>query len=152
MRKRRVVGRMYRMKYSWKSHKDRNRHKSTIKKKRSGQAWLLYVKDINLDTRTTWRWAREDAQTKRNGMIEWAHPKHYRLRLLRSDGNISKRHRKSEWDEPSRYPAAATVPKYHRVYWEARDLAQALWQRGMPGPSELSRCCVLWLQQSREKR
>ena len=38
MRKRRVVGRIYGMKYSWKGHKDRNRHKNRIK--RSGQARL----------------------------------------------------------------------------------------------------------------
>ena len=45
MRKRRVVGRFYGMKYSWKGHKDRNRHKNRIK--RSGQARIVYVKDIN---------------------------------------------------------------------------------------------------------
>ena len=33
------------MKYSLKGHKDRNRHKNKIK--RSGQARLVYVKDIN---------------------------------------------------------------------------------------------------------
>ena len=33
MNKRRVVGRIYGMKYSWKGHKDRNRHKNRIKKK-----------------------------------------------------------------------------------------------------------------------
>ena len=32
VRKRRVVGRIYGMKYSWKGHKDRNRHKNRIKK------------------------------------------------------------------------------------------------------------------------
>ena len=32
MRKRRVVGRIYEMKYSWKGHKDRNRHKNRVKK------------------------------------------------------------------------------------------------------------------------
>ena len=41
MRKRRVVGRTYRMKYSWKGHKDRNRHKNRIK--RSEQVPLVYV-------------------------------------------------------------------------------------------------------------
>ena len=39
-----VVGRIYEMKYSWKSHKDRNKHKNRIK--RSGQAWLVYDKKI----------------------------------------------------------------------------------------------------------
>ena len=43
MRKRRVVGRIYGTKYSWKGHKDRNTHKNRIK--RSGQAWLVYVFD-----------------------------------------------------------------------------------------------------------
>ena len=40
VRKRRVVGRIYRMKYSWKGHKNRNRHKNRIK--RVGKlGWLL---------------------------------------------------------------------------------------------------------------
>ena len=34
MRKRRVVGRIYGMKYSLKGHKDRNRHKNRIIKKK----------------------------------------------------------------------------------------------------------------------
>ena len=46
MRKQSDVGRIYGMKYSWKGHKDRNRHKNRIK--RSGQARLVYVKDIKL--------------------------------------------------------------------------------------------------------
>ena len=46
------------VKYSWKSHKDGNRHKNRIK--RSGQARLVYVKDINPNIPTTWRWARRD--------------------------------------------------------------------------------------------
>ena len=41
----RVVWRICGMKYSLKGHKDRNRHKN--KMKRSGQARLVYVKDIN---------------------------------------------------------------------------------------------------------
>ena len=61
MRKRRVVGKIYGMKYSRKGHKDRNRHKNRIK--RSGQARLLYVKNINRNIPTTWRWAREDIQS-----------------------------------------------------------------------------------------
>ena len=44
MRKRRVVGRIYGMKYSGKGRKDRNRHKNRIR--RSEQARLVYVKDI----------------------------------------------------------------------------------------------------------
>ena len=57
-RKIRVVGRIYGMKYSWKGHKDRNRHRNRIKG--SGQARLVYVIDINRNTPTTWRWARGD--------------------------------------------------------------------------------------------
>ena len=57
MRKRRVVGRIYGMKYSLKGHKDRNRHKNRIikkkKKKRSGLARLVYVKNINRNIPTT---------------------------------------------------------------------------------------------------
>ena len=41
MRKRRVVGRIYGRKYSWKGHKDRNRHKNRIRSR--GQARLAYV-------------------------------------------------------------------------------------------------------------
>ena len=36
-----------------KDHEDRNRHKSRIK--RSGQARLVYVKNINRNIPTTWR-------------------------------------------------------------------------------------------------
>ena len=43
---------------SWKGHKDRNRYKNRIK--RSGQARLVYVKNINRDISTTWRWTRGD--------------------------------------------------------------------------------------------
>ena len=39
MSERRVAGRIYGMKYSWKGHKDRNRHKNRIK--RSGQTRLV---------------------------------------------------------------------------------------------------------------
>ena len=45
MRKRRVVGRVYGMEYSWKGHRDRNRHKNRIE--RNGPARLVYVFDIN---------------------------------------------------------------------------------------------------------
>ena len=55
VRKWRLVRRISGMKYSWKGHKDRNGHKNRMK--RSGQAWLGYVKDINRNIPTTWRWA-----------------------------------------------------------------------------------------------
>ena len=55
VRKRRVVRRIYGMKYSWKGHKDRNTYKNRMK--RSGQARLVYVTDINRNIPTTWRWA-----------------------------------------------------------------------------------------------
>ena len=58
MRKRRVVGRIYEMKYSWKGHNDRNRHKKRIT--RSGAARLVYVIEINRNIPTTWRWDRGD--------------------------------------------------------------------------------------------
>ena len=38
------------MKYSRKGHEDRNRHQSKLKKKKSGQARLVYVKNINRST------------------------------------------------------------------------------------------------------
>ena len=46
------------MKYSWKGHKDRNRLKNRIK--RSGEAWLVYVRNRNSNNSTTWRWTRRD--------------------------------------------------------------------------------------------
>ena len=52
-----VVGRIYGMKYSWKGHKDRNRYKNRIK--RSGQARLVYVTDINRNIATAWRWPHD---------------------------------------------------------------------------------------------
>ena len=55
----RVVGRIYGMKYSWKGHKHRNRHKNRIK--RSGQAQLIYVWEINHNIPTMRRWAYRDA-------------------------------------------------------------------------------------------
>ena len=48
------------MKYSWKGHKDRNRHKIRIFFKKSGQDRLVYVWDINHNIPTTRRWARGD--------------------------------------------------------------------------------------------
>ena len=47
MRKWRVVGRIYGLKYSWKGHNDRNKHKK--KMKRGGQTQLVYVTDININ-------------------------------------------------------------------------------------------------------
>ena len=46
------------MKYSWKGHKDRNGYKNRIKS--SGQARSVYVKNINRNICTTWRWVREE--------------------------------------------------------------------------------------------
>ena len=46
MRKWRVVGRIYGMKCSRKGHKNRNRH--TNRKKKSGQARLVYVENITV--------------------------------------------------------------------------------------------------------
>ena len=59
MRKRKVVGRTDGMKYRWKGHTDRNRHKNRTK--RSGQARLVYAKNINRNIPTTCRWARGDS-------------------------------------------------------------------------------------------
>ena len=53
MRKWRRV-RIYGMKYSWMSHKDRQRHKNRVE--RSGQAQLVYVKDMNCSIPIMWRW------------------------------------------------------------------------------------------------
>ena len=63
MRKWRVVGKIYGIKYSLKGHKDRNRHthtkqtkkegKKRKKNKMSGQAQLVYVKNIDRNIPTT---------------------------------------------------------------------------------------------------
>ena len=68
MRKRKLVGRIYGMKYSWKHHKDRNRRKNRIK--RSGQARWVYISDINRNIPTTWRWARGDSEPKSHWISE----------------------------------------------------------------------------------
>ena len=63
VRKRRLVGRIYGMKHNWKAHKDRNRHKNRIK--RSGQARLIYVSDVNHNIPTMWWSARgEDIENR----------------------------------------------------------------------------------------
>ena len=45
MRKRRVVGRIYRMSYSWKGHEDRNRRKNRIKRSGGKLGWSYNVKE-----------------------------------------------------------------------------------------------------------
>ena len=62
MKKRRVVGRMYGIKYNWKGHKCRNKHKNRMT--RSGQARLLHVFDINRNIPTKRRWARGDKRIR----------------------------------------------------------------------------------------
>ena len=59
MRKRRVVGIIYGMKYSRKDRKDRNRYRNGIK--RNGQARLVYVKAL---TATSPARAGEPARTQ----------------------------------------------------------------------------------------
>ena len=72
------------MKYSWKGHKDRNRHKNRIKIKirikRIGQARLVYVTDINRNIPTMWRWACRDQL--RENISHWVR-KHSRKLLWR---------------------------------------------------------------------
>ena len=68
---------IYGMKCRWKGHKDRNRHKNRVKE--SGQAGLVYVKNINRNVPTTWRWARRDHKTRHSEklhMEQWARPIH----------------------------------------------------------------------------
>ena len=62
MRKRRVAGRIYGTKYSWKGYKDRNRQKNRIN--RNGQAMMVHVKNRNRNIPTTWRWSRGDRREK----------------------------------------------------------------------------------------
>ena len=68
--KRRVVGRIYGMKYSWKGHTDTNKHKNK-QKKRSGQARLIYVKSINSNIPIMWRWAYGDLQSWSWAECQW---------------------------------------------------------------------------------
>ena len=51
MRKQRVVGRIHGMKIQLKGLKDRNRHENRVE--RTGQARLVYVKDINCNIPAT---------------------------------------------------------------------------------------------------
>ena len=73
MRKRRVVGRIYGMKYSRKGHKERNRYKNRIK--RSGQARLVYVEDLNRNIPTTWRRACGDVTSCHMHLLDSLHTK-----------------------------------------------------------------------------
>ena len=46
-------------------------------KKRSGQARLVYIKNVNRNGPTTWRWARGDHKTRHFENLrteQWAHP------------------------------------------------------------------------------
>ena len=57
------------MKYSWKGRKDINRLENRTKS--SGQARLVYVKTIDCNIPTTWRWARGDPVCV--AAIPWTH-------------------------------------------------------------------------------
>ena len=72
MSKPKIVGRIYGMKYSWKGHKDSKQTQEQNKiKKKSGQAQLVYVKDINRNIPTTLRWARGDkSQVSEMGRLD----------------------------------------------------------------------------------
>ena len=48
------------MKYSWKGHEDRNRHKKRIKRGAGKLGW--FMSDMNRNIPTTWRWAHGDAK------------------------------------------------------------------------------------------
>ena len=50
----------FRMKYSWKRYKDRNRHKNRKKEWKSS----VFIKNRNRNVPTTWRWARGVHRTK----------------------------------------------------------------------------------------
>ena len=60
MRKWKVVGLIYGIKYSWKGHTVRNGYKNM---NRSVQDRSVNVKAINRNIPTTWRWARGDSTT-----------------------------------------------------------------------------------------
>ena len=68
------------MKYIWKGHQDRYRHKNRMK--RSGQAWLVYVKNINCNILTTWRWARGDLQMVQQFIRSRAYRHNVKLKSL----------------------------------------------------------------------
>ena len=61
------------MKYSLKGRKDRKRQKDRIKK--SGQARLVYVQDINRNIPATWRSARADKFVKDWDKVKLYDPK-----------------------------------------------------------------------------
>ena len=89
VRKWRVVGRLYEMKYSWKGHEERDRHKNRIE--RSKKARLFYVKNINGSIPSTLRWARGDPSREDRALL----PRHfgvvrcYLLENYATDGNMS---------------------------------------------------------------
>ena len=71
------------MKYSWQGHKDRKRYKNRIR--RSGQARLVYVKNINLNTPTMKKKERNRRKTERNinsnGVIDLAPSSDWQMSL-----------------------------------------------------------------------
>ena len=72
------------MKYSWKGHKDKNRHKNRIE--RSGQARLVYVKDINREVELAWthiRAKRSSLEVHINDSGDHWHSAHRADRLAR---------------------------------------------------------------------
>ena len=60
MGKGRVVGGLSGMKYSWKSHEDRNTHKNRIQRSEGVGKLGWFISDINHNIPITWRWARGD--------------------------------------------------------------------------------------------
>ena len=84
MRKRRVVGWLYGTKCSWKGHTDRHKTRT----KRSEQAGLVYVKNINRNIPTTWRWACGDRSHRYPAHTSTLYPVHHpNLNRLYTEGS-----------------------------------------------------------------
>ena len=102
-----TAGRIFAMTYSWKGHKDRNRHKKTTK--RSGQARLVYVKGINRNIPTTWRWTRGDYRGRR--VIHWL-ILHIQRPLNRGD-HVGAKHM-----SPEQSTGKSLIHSRHQTMWK----------------------------------
>ena len=106
------------MKYSWKGHKDRNRHKNRIK--RSVPAWLVYVID-KTNIPTTRRWVCVDTNIVQWNLVNLDTLATFNVHGLMSFPDLNhaqwlkkKERKKVQWHKSEKYQS----PKIHcnRVY------------------------------------
>ena len=102
------------MKYSWTGHKDRSRHKYRIE--RSGQARLVYVKDIDRNIPTTWSLVRGDYCTGKLGR-EWY--------IMTSKNHLLQ-------------PRIIVLTKWNTSWYNGKPIVHY----GQRGPSVSKPCCI----------